>query len=348
MILIVVMIIQNAGGDPLSLVQIGTIYSEGKQNGTEGYDGQFVYYIARNLNPDGVEEFLDVPAYRYQRILLPLLGHYLAFGKIDMIPWIIPFIGILAHVAGTFAVCEYLSDYGVSRWYALSYGLWAGFSMAIRLDLTEPLAYALIAGAILQSVRNRPVIAWIFYGLALFAKEVTILFLFAAILTALIKKDWREILGLGIFAVLPYTIFQLWLFVVFGQLGIGSGGAMATPFEIIPYMGLFRIGYYSQSYLLIMLVIFIPCIVFPSVWGVWSSIRNVITGDINVVVLALLLNSLAIAFAPFSTFREPLGILRFACGLVLAIVLYAGRYQLHRVLRYSMLWISMNVFLLKS
>lgn len=123
---------------------------------------------------------------------------------------------------------------------------------------------------------------------------------------------------------------------------------MATPFEIIPYMGLFRIGYYSQSYLLIMLVIFIPCIVFPSVWGVWSSIRNIIFGEINVVVLALLLNSLAIAFTPFSTFREPLGILRFACGLVLAIVLYAGRYQLHRVLNYSMLWISMNVFLLKS
>ena len=72
---LVVFVILCAGGDPLDLVQIGTMFSEGKQNGTEGYDGQFVYYIARNLNPHQVKDYLDVPAYRYQRILLPLKFH---------------------------------------------------------------------------------------------------------------------------------------------------------------------------------------------------------------------------------------------------------------------------------
>jgi hypothetical protein len=346
MTLLVGVVILNAAGDPLELAQIGTRFSEGEQNGTEGYDGQFVYYIARDINPYEVKELLDVPAYRYQRILLPLLGRYLALGNLNIIPWVIPIVGILAQVAGTFAVGEFLNDWGISRWYALSYGLWVGFSLAIRMDLAEPLAYGLVAGAILMSERKRPIFSWILYGLALFAKEVTILFLCAAMVTALLKRQWRDVVGLGVFALLPFTIFQVWLWWIFGQFGIGSGGAMATPFEIIPYMGLFRIGYYNQSYFLVMLVVFLPCVVLPSMWGIWSSIKNIINGETNVVVLALLLNSLAIAFLPFSTFAESAGILRFACGLVLAVVLYAGRYQFRRVLNYSLFWISMNVFLL--
>ncbi len=345
---LVVIVILSAGGDPLDLVKIGTIFSEGKQNGTEGYDGQFVYYIARDLYPNQVKDYLDVPAYRYQRILLPLLGRLLSLGNIDIIPWVFPIVGIIAQVIGTFAVSGYLSDWGVSRWYALSYGLWVGFSLAISLDLTEPLAYALVATAILMSHRKRNIISWVLYSLALFAKEVTLLFLVAAMLSTLLKKQWKELVGLGVTALLPFALFQVWLWLVFGQFGIGTGGAMATSFEIIPYMGLIRIGYFSQSYLVIMLLVFIPSVVFPSIWGIWSSIKNMITGDVNVVVLALLLNSLAIAFSPFSTFREPVGILRFSCGLVLAVVLYAGRYRLQRVLKYSMFWISMNVFLLKS
>ncbi|MCK4978135.1 MAG: hypothetical protein KAS36_14470 [Anaerolineales bacterium] len=348
MTLLVGVVVLNAGGDPLELAQIGTVFSEGELNGTEGYDGQFIYYIAQNLNPDEVKALLDVPAYRYQRILLPLLGHYLALGNVNVIPWVIPIIGILAQVAGTFAVSELLNDWGISRWYGLIYGLWVGFSLAIRLDMSEPLAYGLVVGAILMSERKRPMVSWILYGLAIFAKEVTVLFLFAAILSALIKRQRRDVIGLGILAVLPFALFQVWLWVKFGQPGIGSGGAMATPFEIIPYMGLFRIGYFSQSYLMVMLLVFLPCVVLPSMWGTWSSIKRIIRGETNVVVLALLFNSLAIAFLPFSTFREPGGILRFACGLVLSVVLYAGRYQIRRVLNYSLLWLSMNVFLFKS
>ncbi len=57
----------NAAG----LAQIGTQYSEGVASGSEGYDGQFAYYIALIPDPNVVDVYLDVPAYRYQRILLP-------------------------------------------------------------------------------------------------------------------------------------------------------------------------------------------------------------------------------------------------------------------------------------
>jgi hypothetical protein len=55
-----------------------------------------------------------------------------------------------------------------------------------------------------------------------------------------------------------------------------------------------------------------------------------------------------IAFLPYSTARETGGLLRFACGLVLAVLLFAARYRQRRALNYSFLWIVLNVFLLKS
>jgi len=50
---------------------------------------------------------------------------------------------------------------------------------------------------------------------------------------------------------------------------------------------------------------------------------------------------------PFSTFRETGGLLRFACGLVLALLLFAGRSQSKRALNYTVFWLALNAFLLK-
>src|SRR5690349_8901653 len=56
----------------------------------EGYDGQFNYLIARD--PVEAQAYVDVPAYRYQRILLPALVRFLAFGQNGALPYL--FIGI--------------------------------------------------------------------------------------------------------------------------------------------------------------------------------------------------------------------------------------------------------------
>src|SRR3990172_591415 len=75
------------GGDPLALARIGTRFSQGDLQGSEGYDGQFIYYIAINPDPQQVAQYLDVPAYRYQRILLPLLARAFSLGNQPIIPW---------------------------------------------------------------------------------------------------------------------------------------------------------------------------------------------------------------------------------------------------------------------
>lgn len=334
--------------DPLELAQIGTRFSQGDPQGSEGYDGQFVYSIATNPDPQTAARFLDVPAYRYQRILLPLLARVLGLGQAQGIAWALPLILVLAQAAGTWAVAELLAGWGINRWYALVYGLWAGSVLAVRVDLPEPLAYGLVAGALLAGQRNRRGLSWALYGLAAFAKEVTLLFAAAQLLEYLLARRWKDFFGLGLSAFLPFALFQLWLWATFGEPGTGSGGAMATPFEIIPFMGLLRIGVESPLYLLAMLVVFGPAVILPVLWGLWRAGSSMIAGERNVLVLAVGLNALAIVFLPYSTFRETGGLLRFACGPALALLLAAGRWRHRRALRYSPLWLVLNVFLLKG
>jgi len=346
--LVVSAVILQAGGDPLALARLGTRYSQGDATGSEGYDGQFVYYIARDLDPQTVRTYLDVPAYRYQRILLPLLARGLSLGNLAAIPWLLAILGILTQTAGTWAVSRLLRGWGISQWYALVYGLWAGFLLAVRLDLSEPLAYGLVAGGFLAHERQKYWLSWILLSLSVFAKEVTAFFVLAALLELLSMKRWRDCLLMLLITGLPFALFQGWLWQVFGAPGIGSGGAMATPFEWIPFMGFFRIGQYSPGYLLAMLVVFGPSIIMPSVWGIWAGFRQWLAGESNVLVISLLLNALLMCFLPFSTVREPGGLLRFACGLILSVLLFAGRYHQKKVLNYSVLWVVMNAFLLKT
>jgi hypothetical protein len=339
-------VIAEAGGDPLALARLGTRFSDLDPAGTEGYDGQFVYYIARDPRPAAVAPHLDNPAYRYQRILLPLLARLAAVGDPARLPWALAALGVLTHTLGTWAVSALLARRGVSRWYALSYALFPGFTLAVRLDLPEPLAFGLVALALLAAERGRRGLGWGLLGLALFAKETVAPFLLAYFLAEWVAGRRREALLGALAAGLPFLLFQGWLWGVFGQPGLGSGGAMATPFEIVPYLGLLRIAAYLPWYFVGMLLVFGPAVVLPSLWGTWHSARAWLRGERNVIVLGVFLNAALLAFLPFSTYREPGGLLRFACGLALALLVYGAEYRLRRVLNYSPFWIVLNVFLI--
>lgn len=347
-VLYVGIVISTASGDPRELIRIGTKYSDNDPLGTEGYDGQFVYYIARDLTPSEVKSHLDVSPYRYQRILLPLLARILSFGFKPVLPWSLAVIGIISHAIGTSLVMTILQSWNVSRWYALIYGLWVGLLLGIRLGLPEPLAYALVTGALLANWRGHHGWSWVLYTFALFAKEVVILFVAAQLLSDLFNRRWTNVIGLSLVTLLPYILFQGWLWLIFGYPGIGSGGEMATPFEFIPFMGLFRIGAFSLLLFAAYTLVFGPFVIYPGLWGIWEGVKKWSNGNKEIWTTALVFNGLVIPFLPFSTFREPGGLLRFASGLVLAVLLYACRYRIRRVMNYSFLWIVLNVFLFKG
>lgn len=336
----------NADGDPVALFELGSQYSEGLLDGSEGYDGQFTFAIAHELDPATVGPKLDVPAYRYQRILLPLLGRIAGLVDPAWTPWALIAVTLAGHWLGTWAVAGLLENRGASAWFGLSYGLWVGLIAPAGIGLSEPLAYGLAALGLLLAVdRRRLLLGPALLVLAGFAKETTLIFPAALILTELSGKRDRRMLAAAGVAVALHILWQFWLLAAFGAFGIGSGGAMATQFELLPFMGLLRTAGFGLEVLLFFLALALP-VVLAATWGVLRSLRDWWRGERSFEVYALLANGLAIMALPFSTFREPLGLVRVADGLVLAVLMHAARYDIKRPLRYSLFGIAWLVIVL--
>ncbi len=341
------MIFGPGGGDALYLARLGTRFSLGDPAGTSGYDGQFVYYIATDFSPEKVKDKLDVPAYRYQRILYPLLTRALCLGNFSCYPWMMIALNLISLVLGTWCLMEIFRRFSINPWYALLFGLWAGFTLALIVDLPEPMAYALVSAAVLFRLQKRAWVSTLLFGLALFTKEVTILFWIAAFLEDLLRRNVKNLALLTGLGLMPFILFQYWLWKVFGQPGIGSGGEMASGFEIIPLMGLWRIGEFSVLYLAGMFVVFGPTLILPAFWGIWQSIKCWWSKERNLFSFALFLNAVMLLFLPFSTFRETGGLIRLGSGLVVSLLYFCGRYRKVRVLNLLAITLVLNVFLFK-
>ena len=341
-----VVLLQN-GLNPLALADIGDGFVNGQPiSNRTGYDGQFSYWLAIDPGPTAAGTHFDVPAYRYQRILYPLLARWLAFGQAGLVPWTLIVVNLVAQLGGVLVVEAWLTAHGVSRWYALTYGLWVGLVAAIRLDLAEPLSYALVAAGLLAQYRQRVWLAAFCVALATFAKETALVFWFALMVWAVLARGRRALLAFGL-AQLPFVIWQVVLWRWFGAPGLASGGWMATPFEWVPYMGLWRVALVSVPAFVLLAAISLPIGVLPSVWGLAASAWRLWQRDVSPAVLALGANAALIAVLPFSTFREPLGLVRVATGLVLATVLFGGQIGSRRVMNYSLFWTA-GLFLLVS
>jgi hypothetical protein len=335
-------------GDPLALVTLGTQFSQGiskDAGGTEGYDGQFVYYIARD--PSAAAQYLDVPAYRFQRILLPMAARVLALAQAALIPWALLVINLAALAIGTALVEHFLAQHKQSRWYALAYGLTLGAFGSVRLSLPEPLTYALVLVGIWLMGRDRWLWGGVCFALAALAKETALFFVAGYGLYFLVQRRWAQAILFGAVASIPFLIWQAVLVQHFGTLGIGAGGAQATSFEVIPFAGVIRIVTDVRpeariGIALILAPVLIPFVLIPTVWGLWRCWRE--RGRWTVYTYLLFATAGIMPFVPFSTYREPIGILRFIVGLQISVILYAAAGGQARVLRNSTIWVVTTLF----
>ncbi|MBN1656781.1 MAG: hypothetical protein JXA93_00190 [Anaerolineae bacterium] len=345
-ILYLAVVLHAHGGDPLALATLGTRFSEGAPAGTEGYDGQFNYYIARD--PLGARDLVDIPAYRYQRSLYPLLARILALGQAGWIPYTLPLINVLALAGGTWCVEEILRRYHVNRWYAVTLGLYAGQLMSARLDLAEPLSYALVVAAILSAERDRWGWAVALFALSALARETSLVFVGGYLFFLVAQRNWRHALGLALGAGLPWLGWQIILWAWLGQPGFGSGGAGATPWEAIPFRGFWSIGAVDLRAFALLALIVLPLTIVPGLLALWSAARDLWAGRWHPFTAMLLANAAILLFLPQSSYREPLAMLRLTTGLVLAMILYGARKRSQRILNYSLLWLASLVFLFKE
>jgi hypothetical protein len=342
------------GGDPKMFVLAGTRYSQNDPEGSWGYDGQFAYYIARD--PAGGCPRCDAPSYRYQRILYPILAWALALGQRALIPWTLIAINVVALVGGTYFTERLLEAHHVSRWYALVYGLYGGLVAGLRLDLTEPLAYGLVQAGLWawmkQEARNKGQEArgclrfevgdW---GLGLFAlsalaKETALIAVGGLLFYLALQRRWWEAVKLGLFAGVPFAVWQGVLWVWLGAPGVGAGGAMATSFEVIPFLGLFSVARVDLRVFGVLLIILGPLFVLPAIWALIVSVRDLWRGRRHPWVTILLLQAAVLPFLPNSTWREPLAMVRLGVGLVAATLLYGALRRSRRILAFSFFWLA--------
>jgi hypothetical protein len=336
----------SADFEPLTFAVVGTQFDQHDPAGSEGYDGQFAYYIARD--PAGAVPLIDVPAYRYQRILYPLLARVLAFGQTPLIPWTLLLVNILAIGGGTWATGTILDRFGVSRWYALTYGLYGGQMLALRADLNEPFSQGLVQGALLTAVAQRWRWTAALLSLAVLAKESALIFVAGVGLYLLVTRRWRAAVGLVLVGSLPFAGYQLFLYSWLGRFGLGSGGAGASGFSLMPLGGLFAIGAVSLAALLIYLLVLGPLVVLPALVGLVIAGRDLLTKAWHPVTFCLFLSAAVLFFLPNSSWREIAAMLRLSTGLVAMLVLYGGQKHHRRLLNYSLLLLVSNVVLVNG
>jgi hypothetical protein len=233
---------------PLAFASIGTRFSERDPNGTTGYDGQFVYFIAR----DGAAAvpLIDGPALRYMRIGLPVLARVFSFGSAELLPWVLIGLNVAAQAfgAGCTAWCARRlgAQRGVSTVAGVVYGLWIGGQFGVRYTLTEPLscAFALAAIAVYLSAAARgfPRLPMLGVTALLIAstltKETGLVFAAALALHAFAQprgRGWGPLLAGG-----PLLAFAVWWLILYGWFGLlPSIYPAARSLRFVPLNGLF-------------------------------------------------------------------------------------------------------------
>jgi hypothetical protein len=176
MLIFVLIVLVRYDWDPMAFVMEGTRFREGVPNGTWGYDGQFAYYIA--LDPIGASDWMDHDAYRYQRILYPLLAWVFSFGgQPALIPWAMIAINMVCILTATWLLSGMLAERSVPPWVALSFVFFIGVFVALRGNLLEPLAISLSLLGLSFTYREKWLWAGVMFALAILAKEMALAFL---------------------------------------------------------------------------------------------------------------------------------------------------------------------------
>lgn len=205
---------------------------------SDGYDGQFYYYIAR-LPFHAPPGSFDATAERYSRILYPALVRLVSLGHVSVIPWAM--VGInLAATTGTVALLSWLlRERGLPVWLALAAGFYCGFALGTLRDLADPLLGFWLALALVWMQRRQWLLVAGSLALGLLTRETALTFAVCFAVPLLLARRWRLLAGYVLITFTPYLAWQ----VVLHQ-WLGVWGLRQTLFNSsnnlthIPFIGL--------------------------------------------------------------------------------------------------------------
>ncbi len=189
-----------------------------------GYDGQFYYRLALNPFTHRWSEYgirLDVPTYRQQRILMPLLAWIFSLGNPSAIPWLF----LIINIAGV-ALLAWCSSRLAAPWWSAAVWLYPGWLLTLSRDCAEILEVSLLMATALALQRRRFALAAILGTLAVLAKETALLGIIGLTLMQLPAAFAPLIVPVAAHLTLKMLLFNVWQ----AQPSLGTGH-FAIPFS---------------------------------------------------------------------------------------------------------------------
>lgn len=309
-----VIVLAGHAWDPMAFVLPRPVDVPHTQTWGIGYDGRFAYAIA--LGPYGSAQGLDVPAYRYMRIVYPLTAWAIALGQRALVPWTMLGVNLAAAAVSAAILGSMACRRGASAAAALVLILSFNYFIGLRLDLNEPVAFALALVGLYAYERDRLPAAVAAFAAAGLAKEVSLALPLGLAAWLLLSRRWKTALLLVVGCVGPYlawgVVVGLWL----GNMPFGSLlGAPTFP----PFIGLRSVAG-LETRIMVLLWVVGPAILagLGALWQILRTPRSEASRDAAMV----LVNAGVIASLPVLTWVDPLAVLRMAIGLMIAIVLW--------------------------
>ncbi len=157
---------------------------------SDGYDGQFYHAIAHDpLDLDGTDRFLDSPAIRYPRILLPALSF--ALGQFVGVDRAYHTLELLFLYLGVYCAGVWAAGRGISAYWGAIFVLVPGVFISLERQLVDLALCALLAAALLCHAQGRQKLCWLSLGAAGLTREMGLVAI-AGFAFALVIKRPRQ------------------------------------------------------------------------------------------------------------------------------------------------------------
>ena len=233
--------LRSAGWDPSVLARVESksrLYLAAKAldpgfrcvRPSAAYDGQFYWGIAIDpLALGSVHRDFDKPSYRYGHPLYGWLSWLLSAGQAIAVPVSLVVVGLGSLAAAAMLAVAYAVRRGGSGWEGLFVALNWGLIVAVSADLAEPLAAALMLGALVALESGRRWTAWACLAMLPLAKEPLLVVVAAVVGWELLCGRRR---GAAVFAtaIAPAGVWWIYERIHLGAWFTSGTSALGLPF----------------------------------------------------------------------------------------------------------------------
>lgn len=177
-----------------------------------GYDGQQFLSLALDpfLHHSGTIQSLDHPAYRYRRILYPLLSYGLGLGKIWLIPYVMVALNALSIVGIVGVISLYFKPTSIDSKSALFILCIPGVWMVLSLSTADLLSSFFAISALYCFRTHKPIFTAIFIALAGLTRETTLLIWVGMLVISFWQRNKSQIKSLMV-AMIPILAWNLYV-----------------------------------------------------------------------------------------------------------------------------------------